>query len=352
MSSGLSRIIDPSGPLAKTELGPEMVEFNARVRAVVNSTAGKSDKKSLEQLKEVMGSVTSLVKDLNQQQMRLMQEGEEQRESLLLGVLMAQKGEPMQKQLEVLGSPEFVGLAASKAVLAGRDTKTPLFQQVANFLDAHGGGGGGRRSAAVEAHSAAVAHVVASLRARLAHLEQSARHAEDRSSRQRHEEGEGAGEDQGQPLREDSARHREEGGPQVPEDDGYSAPGHQRHEGRHQRRGARRHAGPGASQGGAGELHEEHAVEEQRLPCAHPGGLPRLRPGLPVLRRAVRRQVPRGGQEVRHVPRGVQGRRQVEPPASAGPEMCSGRFAAPSCGAVSVPCGGSRPQTQMTSNYP
>jgi len=178
MSSGLSKIIDPSGPLAKTELGPEMVEFNARVRAVVNSTAGKSDKKSLEQLKEVMGSVTSLVKDLNQQQMRLMQEGEEQRESLLLGVLMAQKGEPMQKQLEVLGSPEFVGLAASKAVLAGRDTKTPLFQQVANFLDAHGGGGG-RRSAAVEAHSAAVAHVVASLRARLAHLEQSARHAEE-----------------------------------------------------------------------------------------------------------------------------------------------------------------------------
>jgi len=182
MSSGLSKIIDPSGPLAKTELGPEMAEFNARVRAVVNSTAGKSDKKSLEQLEEVMGSVTSLVKDLNKQQMRLMQEGEEQRESLLLGVLMAQKGEPMDKQLELLGSPDFAGLAASKAILAGRDIKTPLFQQVANFLDAHGGSNGtasGRSNAAMKSHSADVAHIVTSLTGRLAHLEQNARHAEE-----------------------------------------------------------------------------------------------------------------------------------------------------------------------------
>merc|ERR1719293_236566 len=148
----------------------------------VTGTAGKSDKKSLEQLEEVMGSVTGLVKDLNKQQMRLMQEGEEQRESLLLGVLMAQKGEPMDKQLEVLGAPDFAGLAASKAVLARRDMKTPLFQQVANFLDAHGGSGGSagdRRSAAMESHSAAVAHIVTSLKARLAHLEQNARHAEE-----------------------------------------------------------------------------------------------------------------------------------------------------------------------------
>jgi hypothetical protein len=182
ISSGLSKIIDPSGPLAKTELGPEMAEFNARVQAVVNSTSGKSDKKSLEQLEEVMGSVTGLVKDLNNQQMRLMQEGEEQRESLLLGVLMAQKGEPMTKQLEVLGAPDFAGLAASKAVLARRDMKTPLFQQVANFLDAHGGNGssaGARRSAAMESHSAALAHIVTSLKARLAHLEQNSRHAEE-----------------------------------------------------------------------------------------------------------------------------------------------------------------------------
>jgi len=182
MSSGLSKIIDPNGPLAKTELGPEMAEFNARVRAVINSTAGKSDNKSLEQLEEVMGSVTGLVKDLNKQQMRLMQEGEEQRESLLLGVLMAQKDEPMDKQLEVLGSPDFAGLAASKAVFARKDMKTPLFQQVANFLDAHGANGsssGANRSTAMESHSAAVAHIVTSLTARLAHLEQNARHAEE-----------------------------------------------------------------------------------------------------------------------------------------------------------------------------
>jgi len=127
MSAGLGKIVDPHGPLAKTELGPEMAEFNARVQAVVNSTAGKGDRKSLEQLEEVMGSVTGLVKDLNKQQSRLMQENEEQQDSLLLGVLMTKKGEPMDSQLEILKASDFAGLAVTKAILAERDLKTPLF---------------------------------------------------------------------------------------------------------------------------------------------------------------------------------------------------------------------------------
>jgi len=183
MSAGLGKIVDPHGPLAKTELGPEMAEFNARVQAVVSSTAGKGDKKSLEQLEEVMGSVTGLVKDLNKQQSRLMHENEDQQDSLLLGVLMTKRGEPMDSQLEVLKASDFASLAVTKAILAERDLKTPLFQQVANFLDARGAtvAGGAQRSGATSSgsRSAAVAQVVASLQARLTSLEANTRHAEE-----------------------------------------------------------------------------------------------------------------------------------------------------------------------------
>jgi hypothetical protein len=182
MSAGLSKIVDPNGPLAKTELGAEMAEFSARVKSVVNSTAGKSDDKSLKQLKEVMGSVTGLVKDLNNQQMRLMQEGEDQQDSLLLGVLMTKKGEAMDKQLEVLKAPDFANLAVTKEILAKKDMKTPLFKQVANFLDAHGHAESKTHDSSPTApalKSAAVAQIVTSLQARLTHLETTARHSEE-----------------------------------------------------------------------------------------------------------------------------------------------------------------------------
>jgi len=150
------------------------------VKAVVNSTAGKSDEKSLSQLKEVLGSVTGLVKDLNKQQMRLMQEGEDQQDSLLLGVLMTKKGEPMAAQLEVLQAPDFANLPVTKEILAKKDTKTPLFQQVANFLDKHGNSTGhSSHAVASQAQVAAVTQIVSSLQSRLHHLEDSARHAEE-----------------------------------------------------------------------------------------------------------------------------------------------------------------------------
>merc|ERR1719498_162967 len=66
-----------------------------------------------------------------------MNEGDAQEESLLLGVLMQKQKEPMSKQLEILQSAEFSKLKVVAAVLAAKDTKTPLFKQVATYLDAH-----------------------------------------------------------------------------------------------------------------------------------------------------------------------------------------------------------------------
>ncbi|CAK0857083.1 unnamed protein product, partial [Prorocentrum cordatum] len=174
ISRGLTRLAGPGGSLAGTDVGPDIAEFNARIEAVVRSTAGRRDAGALSQLAEVMDSVASLAKDISGHQMQLMQEGEGHQDSLLLGVLMAKKGEPMARQLEVLSAPAFARLRVTQAVLARKDTTTPLFQQVASLLDAHGGGA----QEAAASRGAAVARAVGSLRARRSRLEASARHAE------------------------------------------------------------------------------------------------------------------------------------------------------------------------------
>merc|ERR1719393_1163742 len=43
----------------------------------------------------------------------------------------------MSKQLEVVNDPEFAKLPCVVAILAAKDTKTPLFKQIATYLDAH-----------------------------------------------------------------------------------------------------------------------------------------------------------------------------------------------------------------------
>ncbi|CAK0857082.1 unnamed protein product, partial [Prorocentrum cordatum] len=129
ISRGLTRLAGPGGSLAGTDVGPDIAEFNARIEAVVRSTAGRRDAGALSQLAEVMDSVASLAKDISGHQMQLMQEGEGHQDSLLLGVLMAKKGEPMARQLEVLSAPAFARLRVTQAVLARKDTTTPLFQQ-------------------------------------------------------------------------------------------------------------------------------------------------------------------------------------------------------------------------------
>merc|ERR1712039_169720 len=82
--------------------------------------------------------VQSLMHDMTSRQMELMKEDEAQAQSLLLGVLMTKQKEPMDKQLEVLNSAEFAKLPCVIAILKAKDTKVPLFQQVAKFLDEHG----------------------------------------------------------------------------------------------------------------------------------------------------------------------------------------------------------------------
>merc|ERR1719353_2037485 len=117
--------------MGKTHVGSMMAKVEVEVQQVLKETAQPKDlKHALERLQEANAAIKQLSVDMSSEQTRLMHDGEEQEESLLLGVLMQKQKEPMNKQLEVVNDPEFAKLPCVVAVLAAKDTKTPLFKQI------------------------------------------------------------------------------------------------------------------------------------------------------------------------------------------------------------------------------
>jgi len=136
ISGALSGLL--SGKEGNTHVAIMVGKVNIELQKILAETAHPKDAKAaLKQLEEANSSVQQLSTDINNEQLKLMREGNEQAEGLLLGVLMQQQSEPISKQLEVMKSPDFAKLPVVAAVLAAKDVKTPLFKQVAAWLDAH-----------------------------------------------------------------------------------------------------------------------------------------------------------------------------------------------------------------------
>mmetsp|Transcript_102712 Transcript_102712/g.197157 ORF Transcript_102712/g.197157 Transcript_102712/m.197157 type:complete len:386 (+) Transcript_102712:105-1262(+) len=138
VSAGLTNMLDAkSGSIAGTKVAASMRSFATELGKTLKETEGAKDASALKRLQDAQAGIHSLVKDMTLQQVRLMKESGEQQRSLLLGVLMTRRSDPMEKQLEVMKSPDFANLPEVKAVLAAKDTKTPLFQQIADYVDKH-----------------------------------------------------------------------------------------------------------------------------------------------------------------------------------------------------------------------
>jgi len=83
--------------------------------------------------------MVELQKKLVEEQENLLKEDVEQKESVLMGVLMTRQNKPIEEQLEVMKSDDFKDLPVVQAVLKKDDKTTPLFKQVAMELDSKEG---------------------------------------------------------------------------------------------------------------------------------------------------------------------------------------------------------------------
>jgi len=136
VSGGFVKML--SGATGKTHVGAMMAKVEDEVAHALKETAKpKNIKEALKRLQDANGAIEQLSADMANEQTRLMHEGQEQEESLLLGVLMQKQTKPMSEQLEVVNDPQFAKLPCVVATLAAKDTKTPLFKQIATYLDAH-----------------------------------------------------------------------------------------------------------------------------------------------------------------------------------------------------------------------
>jgi len=127
-----------SGPNGVSRFGQLLKPFLTQMHEVMNEVKTDkklTDKQKLEKLHNAEASVNGLKKDMDKLTTTLKTEGETEKESILLGVLMSRKGKSEKEQLEVLESNDFKNLEVVKYVMAHKDAKKSWAQQVAEHLD-------------------------------------------------------------------------------------------------------------------------------------------------------------------------------------------------------------------------
>eukprot|EP00746_Dinoflagellata_sp_MGD_P160719 gnl/MRDRNA2_/MRDRNA2_87606_c0_seq1.p1 gnl/MRDRNA2_/MRDRNA2_87606_c0~~gnl/MRDRNA2_/MRDRNA2_87606_c0_seq1.p1 ORF type:complete len:381 (-),score=126.93 gnl/MRDRNA2_/MRDRNA2_87606_c0_seq1:250-1392(-) len=116
-------------------LKPYLSEMH-QVMTDVKSSKNLTEAQKLAKLHNVEASVNGLKKDMDKLTTTLKAEGEEEKESILLGVLMSRKNKSEKEQMEVLESDDFKNLPVVKYVLAHRVANKTWAEQVAARLDA------------------------------------------------------------------------------------------------------------------------------------------------------------------------------------------------------------------------
>jgi len=128
------------GALAHAKVGPTMKVFLKELQSVLKATGADSKlapAEAMHKLQAAKQGLASLFGDLNSRQTQLMKEDNAQRESLLLGVLMTNQKQSIDKQLTILKNNDFSDLEVSKALVANHSATQALYVQAAGYLDAH-----------------------------------------------------------------------------------------------------------------------------------------------------------------------------------------------------------------------
>lgn len=126
----------PTGPSKFGEILKPFLSQMHQVLKEVETDKKLTEAQKLQKLHDAQASVTGLQKDMAKLSSSIKAEGDEDQQSILLGVLMSRKDRPEAEQMEILHSDDFKNLEVVKYVLAHKDAKKSLAEQVAARLDA------------------------------------------------------------------------------------------------------------------------------------------------------------------------------------------------------------------------
>jgi hypothetical protein len=150
-----------------SEILKPFLEEMETVLTKVKTDTKLSKQQKWEMLQNAQKSVSGLAKDMSKRQTELTEEAESEKESLLIGVLMARATRPEAEQMEVLKGDDFKNLAVVKEVLAHREAGKTLAEQVAQFLDKKNGAKNSTKPAKFLSKQQAVDGIVAKLQSQV-----------------------------------------------------------------------------------------------------------------------------------------------------------------------------------------
>lgn len=122
-----------------SEMLQPFIKEMSTVLTKVKTDTKLSKQQKWEMLQNAQKGVNGLAKDMSERKQELTEESESEKESLLIGVLMAKAHSDEAEQMKVLKSDEFKNLSVVKEVLAHREAGKSLAEQVAASLDKKSG---------------------------------------------------------------------------------------------------------------------------------------------------------------------------------------------------------------------
>lgn len=134
----IRKLYGPGGKLSKSNWAPLAKSWYAKFHAKVH--AGGPMSVQLQRLHEAKEGLKDLAPLMSSSGHRMLAQNRKEQEELLLGILLTRRNLPFEKQLEVLLSSDYSALPMLDMLEALRkagDFRTPLANQVADYLDMH-----------------------------------------------------------------------------------------------------------------------------------------------------------------------------------------------------------------------
>jgi hypothetical protein len=132
--------VEHSKNFNQSGVGADLQKFIVELNTTLKDTKSEKDPAvAMRKLRRVQAGFRKLAAELATRQNSLQKEGEAEVDAVLLGVLMAERNETINTQLDVMKTPTFAALDASKTLLKKHDASQPLFQQLAAYMDKHSG---------------------------------------------------------------------------------------------------------------------------------------------------------------------------------------------------------------------
>mmetsp|Transcript_21445 Transcript_21445/g.52085 ORF Transcript_21445/g.52085 Transcript_21445/m.52085 type:complete len:327 (-) Transcript_21445:113-1093(-) len=136
VEAGLQKLVSGKPDAFKKTMSPLLSKVTTALSDVESKNSKLTDAQKSAEIVDALSAVKQFTSVLQSRQQELHQQDQDDKASLLLGVLQTRISDPLNDQLSLLKDPQFNDLPAAQYVLA-HHTSAPVAAQIADYLDSH-----------------------------------------------------------------------------------------------------------------------------------------------------------------------------------------------------------------------